>query len=393
MLGKILLAIALCLGLAPVRAEQVQLNPEHPQSYTVVEGDTLWDIASRFLAEPWRWSEVWRANPQIKNPHLIYPGDVITLSEGDEQPSLQLARGAAPVSREVKLSPVIRESARAEAIPPIPLGAIRQFLSRPLVLDKVQLAGAGYVLGSQDEHLAVGPGSKLYVRGIKPARGDAYSIFRTGVRYRDPATGEFLGYEALHIADITISRFDDPATASIGWANREVLKGDRVLPQEEATPTDFVPRSPERDVEGQIIAVVDGVSQVSVHNVVILNLGRRDGLEPGHVLAIFQRGLEVEDRLGSELAHRAAVEPGGEETDDSSSGGRVMERATNALRRARLRLDETLGEPIGGRPRKIALPEERAGELMVFRVSEKISFALVMNTQRPLHVQDKVRNP
>lgn len=340
MLGKSLLGMILALVLlGVVRADQVVLNGDHPGVYTVVEGDTLWDISGRFLKHPWQWPEVWEANPQIENPHLIYPGDQIQLTYVDGRPRLGVQR-----SREIKLSPSVRASAHDRSIPPIPLDAIQQFLTRPRVVSPGELATFAYVVGSQDQHLVNGQGARIYVRGLPDESTTRYSLFRPGGEYKDPDTGEVLGHEALHIADAVVARFGDPATATITWSNREVIKGDRLMAQEVEEYTSFVPRAPAGQVDGSIIAVVDGVTQIGQLNVIVINRGKADGMEPGHVLAIFQAGERITDRL--------AAEPG-----------------------------------------TVQMPEERAGELVVFRTFERVSYALVMNTQRPVHVHDRVRNP
>lgn len=392
--GKIWISIALCLALTGARAESIALAANHPQSYTVVSGDTLWDIASRFLAQPWRWAEVWRANPQIENPNLIYPGDVLVLSGSEDQPVVQVTRGEEVRPREVKLSPAIRESTRLQAIPPIPLDAIRQFLSRPLVLTRGQVDGAGYVVGNEEGRLVVGPGARVYLKGVASATGDAVSLFRLGGQYRDPDSGELLGLEALHVADATVGNFGEPSVATVGWASREILKGDRVLPQENVSEWNFTPKAPDRPIEGRIIAVVDGVTQVGLHNVVVLNRGSADGITAGHVLAIYQAGAEVADPLGSEAAYLRQLEASKNSPEEVGSPiGGLLKRTGTALRSAKVAVDRALGQPVGGTPGKVALPEVRAGELMIFRTSERVSFALVMSTQRALHVLDRVRNP
>jgi len=336
------LSLLLSLGAA---ADVIKLREPAPERYVVVEGDTLWDIAGKFLAHPWQWPQVWQDNPQIKNPHLIYPGDELTLVETNGVPRISLTR-----SRLVKLSPQIRSSAHVRAIPLIPLDAIAAFLSRPRVLTESELNGAGYVVGGQDEHLVNGAGHRIYLRNLSPSPTGRYMVFRAGREYRDPDTGQVLGREALQVADLRLEREGDPATGIITASNREVIKGDRLLPFEDlsreasAEFESLQPRAPTNPIEGRLIAVVDGVTQIGQLNTVVINRGADAGLEPGHVLAIFQAGAEVKDPL-----------------------------ATPAT--------------------KVRLPEERAGEVVVFRVFGAVSFALVMNTQRPVHVLDHVRNP
>ena len=205
-------------------ADDVQLRADHPETYTVQKGDTLWDIAGRFLTQPWQWPEIWDSNPQIEDPHLIYPGNVVALTFKDGKPSLSIAQvdaseatPGAPVAsvdvsrRNVKLSPAIRESAHVDAIQPIPLDAIQQFLTRPRVVTDRELGQSGYVVGSLDEGLAFGRGHRIYVRGLDQPSTNKYSIFRKGPVYLDPDTGEVLGYEAEHVGDGLIERLGDPA--------------------------------------------------------------------------------------------------------------------------------------------------------------------------------------
>lgn len=387
----------MCLAcvLATATADEVVLNPAAPQAYTVVRGDTLWDIAGRFLSHPWQWPDIWQVNPQIANPHLIYPGDLISLSYKDGKPILSLTRGAKALGgRLVKLSPTVRESAHDDAIPPIPLDAIHQFLSRPKVVSEADIESAAYVVGSQDEHLAVGQGGRIYVRGLPPEPAGKYSVFRPGGAYKDPDTGAILGYEALHVADMQLHSMGDPATGVLTWTNREVLKGDRLMPQELDEYPDFIPRAPANPIEGQIISVIDGVSQIGQHHVVVINKGAVDGLEPGHVLAIFQRGQEITDPIGTAMAHRERMaDLKRQELENPSAVGRFFDGVANDLRDAKLKVDKALGERIGGAPVKVRLPEERAGEVLVFRTFDQVSYALVMNTQRPVHVLDKLANP
>jgi len=256
------------------------------------------------------------------------------------------------------------------------------------------ISDAGYVVGSQDEHLASGPGQRIYLRGIQDESTNRYSVFRPGEAYVDPDSQAILGYEALHIADVIINKFGDPATAVVTRANREIVKGDRLLPQEQEEYPEFIPHAPAGVVDGRITSVIDGVSQIGQYHVVVLNKGQIDSLEPGHVLAIHQTGEVVRDKLGTEQAamqRRADFRRA--EAENPSAVGRFFDGVANDLRDAKLAVDKAFGEPIGGTPVMVQLPEERAGELLIFRTFENISFALVMNTQRPVHVLDFVRNP
>ena len=381
------------LCFSPAIADNVQINPNHPGTYTVVKGDTLWDIAGTFLNHRWQWPDIWQVNPQIENPHLIFPGDQVSLTYRDGKPILSLSRRGLG-GRNVKLSPSIRAHRHDDRIAPIPLDAIHQFLTRPQVLEGSEVDQLAYVVASQDKRLTAGAGDKIYVRGIGEVATSKYSVFRPGGEYRDGDTGELLGYEAMHIADVVIDKLGDPATAYVQRSNREILEGDRLMPQQIDEYPDFVPSAPDSDVAGSIISVIDGVSQIGQYQVVVLDRGQQDGLSPGHVLAIYQKGEVVQDRTGTAVAAEKELAAQMQAAEDHpTAAGRALETFANDLRAVKRSLDRFLNEPKGGRAITIELPEERAGELMVFRTFDDVSYGLVMNTQRPVHIADRVRNP
>ncbi|HHO69286.1 MAG TPA: LysM peptidoglycan-binding domain-containing protein [Gammaproteobacteria bacterium] len=336
------LALALALAVTSVFADQVVLKDGHPDRYVVVKGDTLWDISERFLDKPWLWPEIWYVNPQIENPHLIYPGDVINLVYVDGKPQLRVQRGKATI----KLSPRVRAERLDKAIPTIPVDAIQQFLSRPLVVGEDELARAAYVVSSAGEHLITGAGDRIYVRGLKDEGYSRFNAFRPGSTYVDPETGEVLGFEAIYLGDGTVERYGDPSTLSLIRTTREVNIGDRVLPitREDVQPY-FQPHAPKAGLQGTIISVLDGVSQIGQYQIVVLNRGAREGVDVGTVLAVYQAG-------------------------------------------------ETIRDQVSGRKKDIVkLPDERAGLVMVFRTFDKVSYALVMKATSALHVGDRVKNP
>lgn len=336
---------------APVR-EKIVLKPDYPARYVVQKGDTLWDISERFLRDPWVWPELWRKNPQIENPHLIYPGDVLTLIYVDGQPVMQVQRGttastvAVPVSDRpyptVKLSPRIREVEQERSIPTIRLDQIKAFLNRPRIVGEHELDTAPYIVSSADQHLMAGIDNTIYVRGLERLDGANYTVVRRGQAYRN-SEGELLGYEAINVAEARVKMVGDPASMVITESYRETLNGDRLLPAvDDGYNQNFMPRIPSEKMKGQIISVVDGASLIGQYQIVVLDLGREDGIEPGHVLGVKQSGVKVRDRI---------------------AGGSVT------------------------------LPEERAGILMVFRTFDRLSYALVMRATLPIHVKDTVTNP
>ncbi|QKQ28117.1 LysM peptidoglycan-binding domain-containing protein [Candidatus Reidiella endopervernicosa] len=319
-------------------ADEVKLRADHPDRYVVVKGDTLWDISERFLMSPWLWPEVWQANPQIENPHLIYPGDVITLIYVQGKPKLVIERKIPTV----KLSPQIRAQRIEQPIPLIPIDTIRQFLNENRVVGKNEFDNAPYVVAHDELRLATASGDKIYARGITSADQN-YSILRLGDAYTDPDSKELLGYEAVHVGNAKMLRSGDPATFKLSGTNREVQTGDHLLPILE-TPVlhNYLPHAPKTQIKGRIISIFDAVFQAGRDQVITINLGERDGMEIGHVLAI--------DRAGDEIV-------------DSVKGGTVQ------------------------------LPDEQSGLLMVFRTFEKVSYALILESSRAIHILDSVRTP
>jgi hypothetical protein len=322
-------------------AEEIELNPSHPQTYVVVQGDTLWDIAGRFLTKPWQWPQIWHENPQVRNPHWIYPGDELTLSYVGGRPRLQVSRPS-----ELRLSPEVRATPLARAIPVIPLNAIRQFLTHPKVANATELENAPYVVGFVGEHIAGGAGDGVYVRAIEEGAQTGYMIFRPGAAYKDGTTGEILGYEALYVAEAGLEAAGDPATLQLTQTDREVLIGDRVMPIEsERLQMSYQPHAPNKMIRGTIISVVDGVTQIGQYQIVVIDRGTADGVEIGHVLDV-RRGIRIERDIVSR-----------------QSGDSVL------------------------------LPEEKEGVIMVFQPFERVSFALVMNATRAIHLRDIVQTP
>lgn len=339
MIRSIYLSVLFVLFSMPLFAEEVVLTNDHPQNYEVVKGDTLWDISAKFLEQPWQWPEIWQVNPQIKNPHLIYPGDKLSLSYINGRPVLTLTRG----STAYKMSPEAREIKLEEAISTIPRSAIAAFLSKPLVVGEDTLNNAPYIVASPDERLILGAGDLAYVRGIEGDDIKQFSVFRGGDVYTDSETGEVLGYEAIYTADALLETAGDIARVMLSNSNREILTGDRLLPVDDGrNDMTFFPHSPEQELNGRIISVFDGVSQIGQYQIVVLNRGARDSLEVGHVLAIMQAGETVSDSVTAD-PHDV-----------------------------------------------ITLPDEAAGVAMVFKVFEKVSYALVMKATRAIHLNDKV---
>ena len=350
---------------APETTPEVEssvVTPDYPERYVVVKGDTLWDISKRFLKDPWLWPSVWHINPGIRNPHLIYPGDIIVMYMVNGKPYItldgqagmrpsgaateKLPRDIKPGLKVVKLSPSSRVSGIHKAISTIPMNAIRPFLDRPRVVTEDQLDDAPYIVSSYEEHLISGTGNRVYAMNVETPLA-AYNIVRPGKEYVDPESGDVLGYEAIYLADARLLKVgeDEPTTLIVTKALREVLNNDVLIPYEQRDEMfQFTPRSPQEKVKGQIMSVFNGVSQIGQHMVVALNRGEDDGLAPGHVLAVMQKGAEVNDSKAFLFS-------------------------------------------------SVDLPDERAGIMMVFKTYKNMSYALIMEANRAMHVNDRFENP
>ncbi|HSX85315.1 MAG TPA: LysM peptidoglycan-binding domain-containing protein, partial [Cellvibrio sp.] len=300
---KILLAVAAASLISFFSwADDALLKTGHPDEYTVKKGDTLWDISGTFLNSPWLWPEIWHVNPQIENPHLIFPGDLIKLVYLDGQPRLTVERTLKMVpgaGGTTKLSPSIRVQQTEDAISAIPLDKIEVFLSRSRIVEPGELESGPYLLAGQQQHVIVGAGDRAYARGVFDAQYSNYSVYRKGEAFKDPITKELLGVYAQGIGTVSVVSIDkDIGTLDVVRTYEEVRPGDHLLPSEDrSVDSVFMPSAPDVDIEAQIIAVEGGVTQVGKFNVVIINRGEREGLQIGNVMAIYKTGEVVTDRV------------------------------------------------------------------------------------------------
>jgi LysM repeat protein len=394
---QFLLGLALALLVPALSADEVALKPNHPDRYVVQKGDTLWDISARFLKDPWKWASVWTINEQVKNPHLIYPGDVIVLKyDAQGRPQLTAMRPeklapapaqaapapavagaeappqaieASPVAGEVpvpqaeaapaaepevverrvkpgvvRLSPKVHTQELRQPVPTIRPDAIAPFLTYPLVISPNDLEKAAYVAVGMDNRVALGNGSEFYARNMKKGENaEFYHVFRKGPELRHPETNELLAYEAMYLGEARKLADGDPSKLVVTRVKQEIIPTDRLLaaPKQASLPY-YYPRPPQKAVRGYILRAINGLQEFGPRTVVSISLGARDGMEQGHVLRIMRHVGRAKD-------------------------------------------------PVTGR--EFAMPDEDSGLLMVFRVFDKVSYALIMDANRPIHTGDSLRTP
>ncbi len=335
----------------------VPLAPNAPETYVVKKGDTLWDIAGVFLKYPWYWPEIWYVNPQVQNPHLIYPGDVLRLVYVDGKPRVTVDQPGA-----VRLSPQVRSEPLAQAIRTVPYEVLMNFVQRPTLLTKQQVKDAPYVLGFRDSHIVGSRQNEMYVRELgQPPAGARYTVLHPVEELRDPDDGDLLGYMTLWAGTAQVisttngSGFEGGIThLTVLDTGREILQGDKLLPFVEDFGDDFVVSAPrDRKLDGQVIAVPGYVSVAGRYQVLAINRGKRDGLVPGNVVAIYARGREVRDRY---------------------SRGLDWQKYTATY--------DT-----------VKLPNERSGTLLLFTVLDRMSYGLIVQSTQSVAVGDFIKHP
>jgi LysM domain len=332
------------------------LAPNAPETYSVKRGDTLWDISSVFLTSPWRWPELWGMNKtQIANPHLIYPGQMLRLVKGDGRARLEVVDGGAATGFAgasgdvVKLSPRVRdEGSDREAISAIPARLIEPFLAQPAVVSAGELAKYPRIVATQEGRVFLGRGDTAYARGISDIAVENYSVFRPAQPLFDPddtTRKNPIAYEAFYLGSARVAKGGEVATLAISSSTREIGVGDRLIPISAQPVMTYMPRSPDKNIDGRIVSIYSGLNQTGTQSIVTLNRGARSGLEVGHVLALLETGATVRDRT------------------------------------------------VENRREMVKLPDERTGEMFVFRVFDEISYALVMRVTKPVNVGDRFTSP
>lgn len=320
-----------------------QLRPGHPQRYTVQSGDTLWSISERYLKDPWRWREIWRQNPSVQNPNRIYPGDVIEVFQENGQPRLRLASVAPGQHGTIKLTPQMRVEQISQPIPTVPRDSIAQFLKHSEIMTAADWKKAPYLLVGPDERLIYQFTDRLYARGAV-FDDPVYQIYRVGQEYKVEVDGDeqSLGYNMEYVGEARVDQDGDPAQLTMLSSVQEAKPGDRLFPLEnEDVPYEYELRPAAPDTEGKIIDVLSGEFLIGRYQTVVLDLGEAD-VEAGQVLKVMNKGVSAKDPLTGE---------------------------------------------------SVRLPDERAGLLMVYKVFNRTSYALVMEATRAIRISDRVADP
>ena len=324
-------------------AEPLQLVDTPPDRHIVVKGDTLWGISGKFLKQPWRWPEIWQMNKEeIKNPHLIYPGDVVILDMSSGSPRLRL--GKAVISRDLKLQPTVHSTPVQQVIPSIPSNVIEPFISQPLIVETSDHNEAVKIVASQEDRMLLGGGDSFYASGIPDASVEKWNVFRKGKALKDPESGEIIAYEAFFLGNARLIKPGEPASLLVTLAKEEMARGDRLVPAPPPSIISYVPHRPDREVSARILGIYGGVQEGGTSSVVSLSRGKADGLEIGHVVALFRNRVSY--------------------SVDSD-----------------------------GRRTSTPVPEERYGLAFVFRVFDRVAYAVVVDSSKSVIIGDSARNP
>ena len=342
-ISSLMASIAVLASAAVQAAPPVEIATNAPDSYTVVKGDTLWGISGRFLQKPWRWPEVWEMNEdEIKNPHLIYPGQIVYLDRNGPRLRLGNRIGSGGAVGQGRIEPRAYETPIDEAISTIPLKSIAPFLQRPLVVDKA-VKNPATIVATETSRVYLAKGDTIFAKNVKKGVKN-WSIFRTGKPLVDPITNKNLGVEVQYLGAAKVVKRTSPVTLEITDAVQEIGTGDLMLPLEDDLVFSYVPHAPKAKVDAHLVSIYRGVQETGRLSVVAVSAGRADGMEPGHAVALYRnRGTAIYKE--------------------------------------------------GNKKETYKLPEKRYGSALIFRVFEHVSYALIMDTDGQATVGDTIRNP
>lgn len=340
-------AIIALTALSPVTADELRMQDNAPDRYVVVKGDTLWDISGKFLKDPWKWPQIWNMNKEeVKNPHWIYPGDVIVLDTSSGSPRLRLLGNDKNdgMRANMKLDPRIRITQfEPQAAPAIPARAIESFLAKPLVVDEQAFKAAPRIALSPDDRVTMSTGDQAFAVGVAGSPGDQWQIFHGGKELRDPDTNELLGYEVTYAGEAVTKKVGDVSTLMVSKVVQEVSVGDRLLPKPRREYINYVPHVPDADINGKVVSTYGGVNDAGPYTTIVINKGARDGLALGHVLFTYKAPRQILQ-------------------ESKADNGRMT-------------------------------PPEKSGNLFIYRVFPKLAYGLVLNSTVPINLLDIVRKP
>lgn len=340
-ISALILAVTAACAFA---AEPLSLVDNPPDRHIVVKGDTLWGISGKFLKQPWRWPEIWQMNKEeIKNPHWIYPGDIILLDMSSGSPRLKMAKRV--TGQRSNTQPMVHSAPVQQVIPSIPPDVIEPFISQPLIVEAGDDEKAGIrIVAAQEDRMLLGSGDSFYASGIPDASTVRWHVFRKGKALKDPETGEVRAYEAFFLGNARLVKPGEPATLRVTLSKEEMARGDRLLPAPPPEIISYVPHRPDREVAARIMSIYGGVQEGGSGSVVSLTQGKNDGLEIGHVVALYRK--RVSRNVDSD-----------------------------------------------GRRTETPVPEERYGLAFVFRVFDNVAYALVVDSSKAVIIGDSARNP
>jgi hypothetical protein len=381
-MGKAIISLIFLLtplGSAFAAAPAV-LKDNAPDRYIVVEGDTLWSIAGRFLQNPWQWPELWKMNQeQIKNPNRIYPGDVIVVDRSAEENRLRLLQ-----LQTVKQEPQVRvEPLAPKPVPTISPATIEPFLAKPLIVGPAELDTAPRIDSTQENRVAIGAGSIAYASGVTKDKGELWQVFRRGDPLVDPESRETLGYEAVYLGEARVMKFGEESTIQITRSTQEIYVGDRLVAVAREQPNfGYLPRAPQKEVRARIVSAYGSLGEAGPLSIVTLSKGSRDGLEVGHVLAIYRSQSSARYELRtSPLWGRQGLS--GSDTPRPYFGDDNTPRDAPMYARSTPITDGEIAK----------LPDERYGLVMVFRTFDRAAFGIIMQASRQVSINDVATNP